>query len=240
MGHYDSAIEQALANFWGSRDAQAARQRASGVVDAGTRGAVTGGAHLNAVTDLITASMVGALPQNVSVHTGGGGRGGGGTTIPGYFRPTKTWDIVIRQAGHIVGVIELKSQVGSFGNNANNRAEEALGNATDLQAAQRHGLIPDNVFVGYAFVIEQSPRSDAPSNLGSQGGSAVDQAFHRASYIDRVGLLCERVVEDGLYTAAWCVATSAPPSFDWMEPYPVTTGFERFAETLRAHLVRLA
>ena len=37
--------------------------------------------------------------------------------------------------GELQAVVELKAQVGpSFGNNANNLAEEALGNAVDLSA----------------------------------------------------------------------------------------------------------
>jgi hypothetical protein len=54
-------------------------------------------------------------------------------TLPGYFRPTKIWDLLIINQGRLVAALELKSQVGpSFGNNANNRAEEAIGTAHDL------------------------------------------------------------------------------------------------------------
>src|SRR5437899_2087006 len=60
--------------------------------------------------------------------------------LPGYFRATKDWDLVAVHQNHLVAAIEFKSQRGpSFGNNVNNRVEEALGNATDLWTAFREG-----------------------------------------------------------------------------------------------------
>jgi hypothetical protein len=57
--------------------------------------------------------------------------------LPGFFRPTKRWDLVVVLDGQLFAALELKSQVGSFGNNFNNRTEEAVGSATDLWAAYR-------------------------------------------------------------------------------------------------------
>jgi hypothetical protein len=53
-------------------------------------------------------------------------------TLPGYYRPSKEWDLVVVCENDLVAAIEVKSQVRSFGNNFNNRVEEALGNATDF------------------------------------------------------------------------------------------------------------
>jgi len=53
--------------------------------------------------------------------------------LPGFFRPTKEWDLLVIKEGTLIAVIEAKSQVGpSFGNNFNNRTEEAMGSALDL------------------------------------------------------------------------------------------------------------
>ena len=42
-------------------------------------------------------------------------------TLPGYFRPTKLWDLLVTYKGQLIAAIELKSHVGpSFGNNFNN------------------------------------------------------------------------------------------------------------------------
>jgi len=60
--------------------------------------------------------------------------------LPGFFRPTKEWDLLVVADGQLLASLELKSQVGpSFGNNYNNRTEEAVGNATDFWTAYREG-----------------------------------------------------------------------------------------------------
>jgi hypothetical protein len=51
--------------------------------------------------------------------------------LPGWYRPEKKWDLLIVSDGRLLAGIEFKSQVGSFGNNYNNRTEEAIGSATD-------------------------------------------------------------------------------------------------------------
>ncbi|MBW2136732.1 MAG: restriction endonuclease, partial [Deltaproteobacteria bacterium] len=66
--------------------------------------------------------------------------------LPGFFRPTKEWDLVVVKKGHLVAAIEAKSQVGpSFGNNFNNRTEEAMGSALDLWTAFREGAFNSGV-----------------------------------------------------------------------------------------------
>lgn len=58
------------------------------------------------------------------------------SVVPGYFRRSKNWDVVAIHKGHLVGVVELKSQASSPGNNANNRIEEAIGSSVDAKTVQ--------------------------------------------------------------------------------------------------------
>ena len=59
-------------------------------------------------------------------------------TLPGYFRPTKLWDLLVLNEGRLIAAIELKNQVGpSIENNFNNRTEETIGTAHDLWTAYR-------------------------------------------------------------------------------------------------------
>lgn len=62
--------------------------------------------------------------------------------MPGYYRATKDWDfLIVSEKGNLVAAIELKSQVGSYGNNLNNRTEESLGSAEDfLDCVSGEGL----------------------------------------------------------------------------------------------------
>ena len=50
--------------------------------------------------------------------------------LPGFFRPTKEWDLLVVRERTLIAAIKAKSKVGpSFGNNFNNRTEEAMGSA---------------------------------------------------------------------------------------------------------------
>jgi hypothetical protein len=86
-------------------------------------------------------------------------------TLPGYFRPTKLWDLLVIYKGELIAAIELKSQVGpSFGNNFNNRTEEAIGTAHDLWTAYREeafGKQP-RPFVGWLMMVEDAPGPAVP------------------------------------------------------------------------------
>ena len=85
--------------------------------------------------------------------------GGRLVTLPGFFRPTKQWDLLILNGGRLVAALEFKSQVGSFGNNFNNRTEEAIGTAHDLWTAYREGAFGEQPkpFVGWLMLLEDDP-----------------------------------------------------------------------------------
>jgi hypothetical protein len=144
---HQQAFEKAVRSYWGIHQAQAAKQAAEGKADAGLRGAVTGGAHLNAVGDVVAQVFLNAgfteesIPRRSNIE------------LPGYYRPTKKWDLVVVDKRHLVAAIELKSQVGpSFGNNVNNRAEEAIGSAVDVWRAYREGTFGRvRPWLGYLF-----------------------------------------------------------------------------------------
>lgn len=130
-------------------------------------------------------------------------------TIPGFYRPCKEWDLVVLSDSNLVAVVEVKSQVGSFGNNFNNRVEEALGNATDFWAAYREGAFKPSQkpWLGYMFMLEETPTSMRPTQRITLTPYRVDNAFQERSYAKRYELVCERLVRDRLYDAA-CFFTS--------------------------------
>lgn len=222
-------IDDALLAFWTGRDEQVARQRASGRIDAGTRGAVTGGGHLDEIARLLAdvAVAAGADPTQTAYSGGPSARR---TVLPGYYRPTKSWDLVVWESDTPIVVVELKSQVGSFGNNANNRVEESLGNPVDLRGAADARLIRGRPWTGYAYVIEDCPASRRASR--ERTDVRVDAAFRDWTYVSRVGILCARMAEMGDYDATWAVATERPPAFGWSEPEPTSAGFIGFAMSM--------
>jgi restriction endonuclease XhoI-like protein len=128
------AFEAAVRAYWIVREVQAAKQATGGRADASLRGAVTGGAHLDELVGVFAELFLAAGFAVDSV------RRSVGLDLPGYYRPSKRWDLVVVERGALIAAIELKSHVGpSFGNNFNNRAEEAIGSATDVWHAYHRG-----------------------------------------------------------------------------------------------------
>ena len=123
LKNLDQHINNAINHFWSTRMNQIQKQQASGRSDAGTRGAVTGGRQMLVFEQLAASiALERGIPESSIFYSRA-------LELPGYFRPEKKWDLVIVDEGILVAAIEFKSQVGpSFGNNFNNRAEEALAN----------------------------------------------------------------------------------------------------------------
>jgi Restriction endonuclease XhoI len=195
---YDAAVQA----FWTGRDLQAQKQIATGQVDAGTRGSVTGGQHMTALQDVIAGQFDSLIDMGARI------RRTGIIPLPGFYRRAKNWDIVVTYGEVLVAAIECKSQVGSFGNNFNNRTEEAIGNAVDLWRAYEAGLVGAvRPWLGFVFVVEETAGST--SVVRDQGAPLyqADSAFGYSSYTDRYRLLFERLVRDRLYDAACLLST---------------------------------
>lgn len=239
-------VSTALLAYWTSRDEAAAAQAAKGVVDVGGRAGVTSGGHLDRVAQLLGRICIAAgapasqvyykAPADDPLKRTGSAVG---FTLPGWFRPTKQWDLVVHHGDGAnrmpIAIVELKSQNGpSFGNNANNRAEEAIGNALDLARAKSEGLIPGDPWTGYAFVIEDDANSRLARGKNDRGMYPRAPLFADWSYISRVQHLCQRLLDEGLYDAAWAVTTSRPPAFSWHELDENVSGYVRFITGLTA------
>src|SRR5204863_1205851 len=127
--------------------------------------------------------------------------------LPGYYRAEKKWDLIVVSERRLVTAMEFKSQVGpSFGNNFNNRSEEAIGSATDIWVAYREGRfgkVPPP-FLGYFFLLEDCDRVRTPVR-NQEPYFEVDAAFQKASYSKRYEVLCRRLVRECLYNAACLV-----------------------------------
>ena len=112
--------------------------------------------------------------------------------------------------GQLLAVIEFKAQVGpSFGNNFNNRTEEALGNAIDLWAAYREGAFKPAArpWLGYVFILEDCPKSRSPVAV-MEPHFPVFKEFKQACYIKRYELLLTKLLRDRLYDGASLLLTT--------------------------------
>src|SRR6185437_3080864 len=144
---FAGSVGGAVADFWRTRRKQAAALGGiAGVRDAGERASVTGGAQMDGFVNLIRDLLCERGASRQSVHCESR------LELPGWYRPEKKWDLILVSKGSLLAGIEFKSQCGpSFGNNYNNRTEEALGSATDLWAAYREGAFKPSArpWLGY-------------------------------------------------------------------------------------------
>lgn len=160
-------------------------------------------------------------------------------TLPGYFRPTKLWDILVIHQGRLIAAIELKSQVGpSFGNNFNNRTEEAIGTAHDLWTAYREGAFGKQPapFVGWFMLVEDAPASRSPVRDKSPH-FPVFAEFQGASYLKRYDVLCQRLVQEKLYSSAALMASPRDASVTGANGcMSDLTSFKTFITSLAGHV----
>ena len=233
-------LGKAVKYFWQIRGSQRKRQGVkTGTKDTGERSSVTGGKHADGFIRLIAAIVKDAALPNVEIHV----TEKKPRTLPGFYRPCKEWDLVVLTDDALVAVIEVKSQVGSFGNNFNNRVEEALGNATDFWAAYSEGLFrpSQKPWLGYLFMLEERDASVRPTKPILLKPYRVDEAFQTRSYAKRYELVCERLVRDRLYDAA-CFFTSTAQTGkrgDYNEPNEELS-IKNFAISLHARATAFA
>ena len=194
---YTGPVEHAVAEYWNVRESQAQRSRAQGVLNTGLRAEVTGGRHLDALQTLLVQVFAdaGIPPRLMEVKR---------RPIPGYFRRDKSWDLVLMVDTRVVGIIELKSIVGSSpGQNFNNRTDEALGQAMDVWKAVEWGIIatPLRPWLGYFMVLEDNEAFTKPVQPRKPVWKP-DPAFDNASYAERFRIFFERMVRERLLDAA--------------------------------------
>ncbi|MGC9964012.1 MAG: PaeR7I family type II restriction endonuclease [Syntrophobacteraceae bacterium] len=201
---YERKAREAVQAFWGNREAARTKQIESGKADQGERAGVTAGKNMDGFVALVLDIVRANGLAHADIY-----RQRAVLTLPGYFRPTKLWDLLVIHKGELIAAIELKSQVGpSFGNNFNNRTEEAIGTAHDLWTAYREeafGKQP-RPFVGWLMLVEDAPGSRAPVTDRSPH-FPIFKEFIGASYLKRYDLLCQRLVQEQLYTTASVLAS---------------------------------
>jgi hypothetical protein len=207
VSNFDSQLRRAIAHYWNSLDEQAAKQGTGAESDRGRRAAVTGGKQMDGFRDLVNGLLTENGLAEASVYVKAK------RELPGFFRPTKDWDMLVVHEQHLVAALEFKSQRGpSFGNNFNNRTEEALGSANDLWAAYREGAFGSarpRPWLGWVMLLEDCPKSRRPVSV-AEPHFTVFPEFRAASYTKRYELLLRKLLLERLYdSAAFLTATEA-------------------------------
>lgn len=193
---------------------------------------VTGGQHLNAVRDVLTKTLASAGLTADDIFTSQR------VDLPGFYRPTKKWDLVVVRDGHLLAAIELKAQVGpSFGNNFNNRTEEAIGTAVCTWTAFRDGAFAGSPppWLGYLFLLEDCPASRRPVR-SAEPHFPVFPEFRDASYARRMELFCLKLVRERQYSGSCFLLADSSRASE--RPNYVEPALELSAERFLGELVR--
>ena len=213
---FNKKVSSAVEAFWQGRSA--ATKKAQG----GSRDGVLAGKNMDGFVQIVRDVSIHCGLNDAAVRTRKSD-----LVLPGFFRATKNWDVLVIHNGRLLAVFEFKSQVGSFGNNFNNRSEEAIGSAADLWVAHHHGAYgsgphrsrhmvadyqpallnpaiqsdPRPPFLGWLMLLEESEASTRSVRC-DEPNFPVFSEFKLASYAGRYQILCERLVERQLYSAA--------------------------------------
>ena len=239
LSNYEEKVKNAIKYFWQSRENAKIKQKASAKKDQGERSSVTAGKNMDGFLDLLEDIVQSNGLKDATIYRSGRSD----LTLPGFFRPTKMWDFLVIYQGELVAAIELKSQVGpSFGNNFNNRTEEAIGTALDLWTAYRENAFGDQPrpFVGWLMLIEDHEKSRNPvKDTSPHYPIFID--FQDASYQKRYDLLCKKLVQEQLYTTASIIASpkSAIDTGDYIELSEMTS-LKTFIVSFAGHIASVS
>lgn len=233
LNNLQERIANAVAHYWRTRSAQGSKQKSGGKADQGLRGAVTGGAQMDGFVELFTEIITKAgIPEQFIFRKKA-------VELPGFFRPTKEWDLLVVREKTLIAAIEAKSQVGpSFGNNFNNRAEEAIGSAVDIWTAfrERAYISSPQPFLGYFFMLEDCATSNRPVSV-QEPHFKVFPEFVGASYMRRYELFCRKIVLERHYTSSAFITSSNVHGPTGLFNTPSEDlSIEKFAKLLVAHI----
>jgi hypothetical protein len=232
--NFEVKARDAVKAFWGNREAARQKQIESGKQDQGERASVTAGKNMDGFLALVKDIVHANGLEHADIHLARRV-----LTLPGYFRPTKLWDMLVINKGRLVAALEFKSHVGpSFGNNFNNRAEEAIGTAHDLWTAYREGAFGENPrpFVGWMMMLEDSGGSHSPVRDASPNFKLFPE-FAGASYAERYNIMCRKLMQEQLYSTASVIVSprSASGTGEYKELSEMT-GLKTFVTSLAGHI----
>ena len=242
----EKRLQEAVQNYWDARARNKEKQVQSGKIDAGTRGEVTGGTQMGALEVLIADILCESGLSKLDVRTRTA------LELPGYFRATKKWDLIVVSDSQLVLAMEFKSQAGkSIGNNVNNRSEEAVGSAQDIWTAFRENRFGNSPtpFLGYFFLLEDRDSVRAPVG-NKEPYFPVDPVFRGepkrvktgperfggVSYAMKYELLCRRLVMERLYSSACFLMATNSKRTRITQPAE-DLSFQRLAAALRGHAI---
>jgi hypothetical protein len=165
---FEDRLRKAVAHYWRTLVAQSGKQKAG--MDHGRRSAVTGGKQMDGFCELVDWVLRENGLGEASIYVRSD------CELPGFFRPTKEWDMLVVHEGRTVAAIEFTSQrVPPLASDTNTRIEETIGMAEGMWTAFRqeaNGRSRPRPWLGWVMLVKDSTDS------GSYG-RRYEQILHK-------------------------------------------------------------
>ncbi len=107
LAAYERKARKAVKGFWSRRESAISKQRDAGAHDQSGRAGAVGGNNMNGFVELVIDIVKANGLAHANIH-----QQRKLLTLPGYFRPTKLWDVVVIHKGELIAAVELKSHIG--------------------------------------------------------------------------------------------------------------------------------
>lgn len=205
LGEFERKAQEATMAFWGHSEQVRSKQVKAGKADRWEGARVSESERMEGFAQLAVAIIKQNGPKSVEVY-----RKGLEAKLPGYFRPAKRWDILVRNRGRLVAAIDFKAQTGpSFKNKFMKASEEAVGTAHDFLRAYREGAFGDHAkpYLACFLMVEDTPGSRLPL-CDESPQFPVASGIQGSCYLHRYKLLGKKLMQERLYDAATIISSS--------------------------------
>src|SRR5450759_156570 len=169
---FQDRLRKAVAHYWRTLAEQSHKQQAG--KDHGRRSAVTGGKQMDGFCELVDWVLRENGLDEASIYVRSD------REIPGFFRPTKEWDMLVVHEGRTVAALESTPQrVPPLVGDSNIRVEETIGMAADIWRAfgkGAYGTARPRPWLGWVMLFEDRTVS-TPSY-----GKRYEQILHKFTH----------------------------------------------------------
>ena len=199
---FQDRLSKAVAHYWRTLEAQTHKQKVG--MDRGRRSSVTGGKQMDGFCELVDWVLREKGLDEACIYLRSG------REIPGFFRPTKEWDMLVVHEGRTLAVLEFTSQrMPPLASDNNTRIEETIGMATDLWTAVGQGAYSaprKRTWLGWVMLFEDRTVAHRPMPK-AQPPVAAFPDFSPGSYGRRYEQIMHKFTHERLFDSAALLAS---------------------------------
>ena len=199
---FQDRLSKAVARYWRTLEAQTHKQKAG--LDRGRRSDVTGGKQMDGFCELVDWVLRENGLDEASIYLRSD------REIPGFFRPTKEWDMLVVHEGRTVAALEFTSQrVPPLASDTNTCIEETVSMAADVWTTFGEGAYNPprkRPWLGWVMLFEDRTLAQRPASA-AQSPIETFPDFSIGSYGRRYEQLLHKFTHERLFDSAALLAS---------------------------------